>query len=98
MARTAELPLEMGDVLPQQDPVLLVIGICHRCSRRGLLLKADRTCTGYRAVTAAGGVVQVPELRSKRCHALALRAVSRSNRKLFARLEQEPIRLGKDTS
>jgi hypothetical protein len=90
-----ELPLEMGDIQPQQDPKALVIGVCHRCQRQGLISKLERTCTGYRAVNAAGGLVQVPEARSVRCVSIALKKLSKSNRKLLSRVEKAPIRLPK---
>ncbi len=91
----ADLPLEMGDLLPGQDPKTLKIGVCRRCARRGLLEKIGRICTGYRAVTAKGGVIQVPEARSVRCNLIAMRRLSRSNRKLLAQVERQPIQLKK---
>jgi xanthine dehydrogenase iron-sulfur cluster and FAD-binding subunit A len=39
-------------------------------------------CTGYRAVTVPGGLVQVPEARSIRCNLVALRRHSKANRKI----------------
>ena len=93
MVRSSELPLEMGDVRPGVDPDTVVIGICHRCARRGLLLKSTRNCTGWRAVTAKNGIVQVPQERSLTCFSIAMRRMSKSNRKLLQRAEAEPIKL-----
>jgi hypothetical protein len=93
-----ELPLEMGDIKPEQSPKEVKIGVCRRCARRGLLSKAARTCTGYRAVTAKGGLIQVPEARSERCNLLAMRRLSKSNRKLMAQVERQPIQLKKVTA
>jgi hypothetical protein len=76
-----ELPLEMGKVEPGEDPRTLKIGVCVHCGRHGLLGKWSKRCAGYRAVTAANGIVQVPELRSVRCGLLALRK-DPANRKL----------------
>lgn len=74
------LPLELGDPPPQtlgldEAKAQLVIGICHRCGRRGLLRKDTRNCTGYRAVTV--GLVQVPQARQVRCQKLGLRKAMR---------------------
>lgn len=77
-----ELPLEMGNIRPHQAPVNLVIGVCHDCGRRGLLNRFNRRCTGYRAVTVPGDLVQVPEARSIRCNLVALRRHSKANRKI----------------
>jgi hypothetical protein len=73
MVVRSELPLEMGKVEPGEDPRGLKIGVCFRCGRHGLLDKRSGACAGYRAVTAANGIVQMPELRSVRCHILATR-------------------------
>jgi hypothetical protein len=91
----ADLPLEMGDLLPGQDPKEVKIGICRHCYRQGLLSKFTHLCTGYRAVTSKGGLVQVPESRRIRCNILHMRQISNSNRKLLAQVERQPIQLKK---
>ena len=94
--KDSQLPLEMGEIMTEQDPLDLVIGICHRCGRQGLLTKRERTCTGYRAMTAAGGLVQVPVERRKRCTDTALRHMSKSNRRLV-QPDAVPIHLGRQS-
>ena len=77
-----ELPLEMGNVEPGDAPVNFRIGVCKACGRRGLIGRYSGKCEGYRAATAANGLVQVPELRSVRCNLLAARK-NPSDRKLL---------------
>ncbi len=77
-----ELPLEMGNVVPGDSPVNFKIGVCKDCGRRGLIGRYSGKCEGYRAVTAANGLVQVPEKRSVRCELLTARK-NPSDRKLL---------------
>jgi hypothetical protein len=82
MITKPELPLEMGGIEPGDEPVNFRIGVCKACGRRGLIGRYSGKCEGYRAVTAANGIVQVPELRSVRCGLLAARN-NPSDRKLL---------------
>ena len=81
MVKQPDLPLEMNGIEPGVPPHNVKIGVCRRCGRRGLLWKADRCCTGYRAATARTGLVQIPEARSVRCDILTARK-DPANRKL----------------
>jgi hypothetical protein len=87
-----KLPLELGGIQVEDRPVNFRIGVCKRCGRTGLVGRYTGKCAGYRAVTAKGNLVQVPEKRSVRCDAITLRRASKSNRKLIT-TERPEVRL-----